>query len=84
MLHSPGTFFFRRAPQRDKVKEMAKQVRIDQEECIGCGNCEDLCPEIFKLDKDREKSEVIKPEGGSRGCIEEAMEACPVSCIYWD
>ena len=51
---------------------MAKKVRIDEDECIGCGN------------KDREKSEVIKPEGGSGECIEEAMEACPVSCIYWD
>ena len=63
---------------------MAKIVCIDQEECIGCGNCEALCPEVFKFDKEREKSEVIKAEGGSETCIEEAMEACPVSCIYWD
>lgn len=63
---------------------MAKKVRIDEEECIGCGNCEELCPDIFKLDKEREKSDVIKPQGGSEECIEEAMEACPVSCIYWD
>lgn len=63
---------------------MAKKVRIDEEECIGCGNCEDLCPEIFKLDRDREKSAVIKPEGGAVECIEDAMEACPVSCIFWD
>ena len=63
---------------------MAKKVVIDEEECIGCGNCEEVCPEVFKLDKDREKSEVVKPEGRPVECIEEAMEACPVSCIHWD
>ena len=46
---------------------MAKKVVVDEEECIGCGNCEDVCPEVFKLDKDREKSEVVKPEGGPVG-----------------
>jgi len=63
---------------------MAKRVVIDEEECIGCGNCEDVCPEVFKLDRDREKSEVIKPEGGPVECIEDAMDACPVSCIHWE
>ncbi|SPD73042.1 Ferredoxin-1 [uncultured Desulfobacterium sp.] len=63
---------------------MAKRVIVDQEECIGCGNCEDVCPDVFKLDKDKEKSEVVKVEGGPVKCIEEAMEACPVSCIHWE
>jgi ferredoxin len=82
--HSKRKFISHGAPQKEKIEKMSKKVRIDEEECIGCGNCEELCPEIFKLHKDREKSEVIKPEGGSQACIEEAMEACPVSCIYWD
>jgi ferredoxin len=79
-----GSGFCRPGEEKERIDEMGGKVRIDEEECIGCGNCEDLCPEIFKLDKEREKSEVIKPEGGSEECIEEAMEACPVSCIYWD
>jgi len=30
----------------------------------------------------REKAEVIKPEGGLKDLIEEAIDSCPASCIY--
>lgn len=63
---------------------MSKKVIVDQDECIGCGTCQDICPEVFKLNKKAEKSEVIKPEGGPENLIEKAMAECPMSCIYWD
>ena len=66
-----------------KVK-MNDRVIIDEDECIGCGSCEDICPEVFKTDHAVEKSIVIKPEGGPRDLIEEAMGECPMSCIFWD
>ncbi len=60
------------------------KVIIDEEECIGCGSCVELCPEIFRMNEDKEKAEVILIEGGSEECIEEAIDTCPVSCIHWD
>jgi len=63
---------------------MAKVVRIEEEECVGCGSCEEICPEVFKLNPDTEIAEVIKPEGGPEDLIEEAVEACPSECIYWE
>jgi ferredoxin len=63
---------------------MNDRVVIDEDECIGCGSCEDICPEVFKLDHETEKSIVIKPEGGPRDLIEKAMGECPMSCIFWD
>lgn len=57
-------------------------VYIDEDECIGCGSCEEICPEVFKLNPDTEKAEVIMPEGGPEDLIEEAMDSCPSSCIY--
>ncbi len=60
------------------------KVMVDEEVCIGCETCTELCPEIFRMDEMKEKAEVIQPEGGSVSCIEEAMEACPVSCIHWE
>jgi ferredoxin len=60
------------------------KVFINEEECIGCGSCVELCPEIFRMNEDKEKAEVTQPDGGSEECIEEAMDTCPVSCIHWD
>jgi ferredoxin len=36
------------------------------------------------MDEMKMKAEVIQAEGGSVSCIEEAMEACPVSSIHWE
>ncbi len=58
------------------------RIYIDEEECIGCGTCEDLCPEVFRLNEETDKAEVIKPEGGPEDQIEEAIESCPVECIH--
>ena len=63
---------------------MGRRVFIDEEECIGCGSCEEICPEVFVLNEDTEKAEVINAEGGPEDLIEEAMEACPVECIQWE
>jgi ferredoxin len=67
-----------------KEDVMSKKVYIDEEECIGCGSCEEICPEVFKLNEDVEKAEVIKPEGGPEALIEEAMEICPTDAIHWE
>lgn len=60
---------------------MSKQVVVDRENCIGCGNCEAVCPEVFQLGPD-DKSSVLKPEGGP-ACVEDAMGQCPVEAISW-
>jgi ferredoxin len=63
---------------------MSKRVYLDQDECIGCGSCEEICPEVFELNEDKEKADVIKPEGGPEEQIQEAIDTCPVSCIHWE
>ncbi len=63
---------------------MSKTVYIDEEECIGCGSCVEICPEVFKMQEGEEKAEVIKPEGGPEDLIQEAIDTCPVSCIHWE
>ncbi|MGW8222878.1 MAG: ferredoxin, partial [Syntrophobacteria bacterium] len=49
----------------------------------GCGTCEGICPEVFRLNEKTGTSEVIKPEGGPEDLIEEAIDSCPVEAIHW-
>ncbi len=63
---------------------MSHKVYIDEDECIGCGSCEEICPEVFKLNQETEKAEVIKLERGPEDLIQEAIDTCPVSCIHWE
>ena len=60
------------------------KVVLDQEECIGCESCVEICPEVFAFDADAEKAYVIKPEGGPEEEIQEAIDSCPVECISWE
>jgi ferredoxin len=63
---------------------MTRKVRVDEDECIGCGTCEGICPEVFRLNEEKGKSEVIKAEGGPEGLIQEAIDSCPVEAIHWE
>ncbi|SDB33497.1 ferredoxin [Desulfonatronum thiosulfatophilum] len=60
---------------------MLGKIVIDQEECIGCGTCESICPQVFRLDEDAAKAVVIMARGGPSEYIEEAMESCPQESI---
>ena len=38
------------------------EVRIDEDLCTGCGLCEETCPDIFKMNEDKDIAEVIKTD----------------------
>ena len=58
-----------------------QEVYIEQEDCIGCEACVELCPEVFAFNSDLVKAYVVMPTGGDQKCIDEASATCPVSCI---
>ena len=45
---------------------MAGIVYIVEQDCQGCGLCEDICPEVFRLDEKTEVAEVVTPRGGPK------------------
>ena len=52
---------------------------VDQDLCIGCGVCVELCPAVFELRDD--KSWVIGPDQCHTCDCEEAVASCPVGAI---
>ena len=59
---------------------MAKKIEVDQELCVGCGACVNLCPNMFELQGDG-KAKAING-GGDKGCdCEIAVNSCPVGAI---
>jgi ferredoxin len=62
---------------------MSKTVVVDQQECISCGLCVEVCPEVFRLN-DQDVSEVHNPTGAPEEKIQEAIDSCPVQCIHWE
>ncbi|MGD0283718.1 MAG: ferredoxin [Dissulfurispiraceae bacterium] len=51
---------------------------VDQDLCIGCGSCVEVCPEVFEL-RD-EKAWVISNKCDTCDCVE-AANVCPSEAI---
>ena len=58
------------------------KVTVNQDACIGCGACEQIDDELFKVN-DNGVSEAVNediPEGKEENA-KEAIDACPTSAI---
>ncbi len=54
---------------------------VDHDICIGCGQCESVCPEVFKL-IDGQSTVIEKPVAPEHeASAKDAMENCPVTAI---
>ncbi len=60
---------------------MARQITLNQEECIGCQSCVEICPEVFAFDEKIDKALVLSNAESDAACAEEAAAACPAACI---
>jgi len=58
------------------------KASIDREGCISCGLCVSLCPEVFRMARDR-RAEVyvdVVPKN-AEDAAETAQDTCPVAVI---
>ncbi len=59
-----------------------KKPVVDQETCIGCGSCVEICPAVFELRED-EKAWVYGPDKCNTCNCQEAIDICPTQAISW-
>ena len=64
-----------------RAKAAGQILVIDQEECISCGTCVENTEHVFYL-PDEAKAVTIEQEGPME-LIQDAIDACPVTCIHW-
>ena len=68
------------APKKESF--MPRIPYVEENDCISCGLCAEICPEVFRLN-DQDLSQVYNPTGASEEKIQEAIDSCPVQCIRW-
>lgn len=64
-----------------RAKAAGKTLIIDQLECISCGTCVEQTDAVFILPDDSKA--VARQQDGPMDAIQDAIDACPVTCIHW-
>lgn len=64
-----------------KREQGAKGAKIDKEECLGCGMCVNLCPEVFELKNGKSQVKEKANLEKHKDCIKQAIDSCPVRAI---
>ena len=57
-----------------------KEIKIDQELCIGCGSCEALASKAFEL---KDGKSIVKADWQKENAenVKTAIQSCPVAAI---
>lgn len=57
------------------------KAKVNEELCTGCGPCEEICPEVFKIEEGVSKAQVDTVPAEAEDSCREAMEECPTDAI---
>ena len=62
------------------------EFSVNFDECIGCGVCMQVCPEVFGLDEEAGKVVLLNNEKPDDNAdlvkeVKEAADSCPIGCV---
>jgi len=75
----------RRGPRGELPRD--RFVYVDELECIGCTHCATTARNTFFMEEDHGRARVFKQDGDTEDLVAEAIDTCPVNCIWyveWD
>ena len=61
-----------------------KRLEVELSDCIECGICADVCPEIFTITEAGYVDIVDDPTKYPEADIDEVIMNCPADCITWE
>jgi ferredoxin len=65
-------------------EEVRMKVTIDLDRCIGCGTCEELCPDVFVVGDDGFAHVLVADSAAWADDVVAAAESCPQDAIVVD
>ncbi|MBL7085111.1 MAG: ferredoxin [Candidatus Omnitrophica bacterium] len=57
------------------------KASVNEELCVGCGLCADLCPDVFAMEQEKVKVKADPVPEASLECCKKSREDCPVEAI---
>ncbi|WP_353892269.1 ferredoxin [Proteinivorax hydrogeniformans] len=58
------------------------KVKVDKDQCIGCGICEGVCPQVFKMNNENIAEVIVDSVNQQdKEAVKEAADSCPVEAI---
>jgi len=60
------------------------KAKVDKSVCIGSGNCEATCPDIFQVVDGKSEVQVGTVPKDQESCVQDAVAGCPVGAISAD
>lgn len=60
-----------------------RYVYVEERDCIGCTHCSTTATGTFFMEADYGRARVFDQTGDAEESVEEAIDTCPVNCIYY-
>lgn len=57
------------------------KAKVDQDTCIGCALCVEICPDVFKMEDDKAVVYVAVVHKEVEDACKQAEDECPVTAI---
>lgn len=67
----------------DGIGPRDRYVYVEELDCIGCTHCQTTANGTFFMEEEHGRARVFDQIGDIESVVEEAIDTCPVNCIYY-